>query len=277
MQVVSDLHLEFYKNPLDIKLKISSPYLALLGDICVCGNNDIKNMERFLDYYAPKYKVIFWLPGNHEFYTAKSNPIDIDQIMSRMKELAKKYGNVVFLNNKHCDMEIDGIMHRIIGTTLWAGIPEEKFKYAIEYLNDYHHIYIDDEKENGLITYRAPRRIKPMDVNMMHAKASKYVYRHIRESNLPLIILTHHKPFLSEKKEYSSSSQSAIQKNPIGYETDQVSYLKDSEKAKIKIWCYGHTHKHFNDTVHGIRFLSNPKGYPNQQTKFENNLTINIK
>lgn len=73
MQIVSDLHLEFYKNPLDIKLKISAPYLAMLGDICVCGTSDINNLEIFLDYYSQKYKLIFWLPGNHEFIQEKKD------------------------------------------------------------------------------------------------------------------------------------------------------------------------------------------------------------
>lgn len=272
MQIVSDLHLEFYKNPLDLKLKVSAPYLALLGDICVVGTSiDIKNLEAWLDVYAPKYKLVFWVPGNHEYYTSKKTPMSIEEINMRMKLLAKKYGNVVFLNNKHYDVEIDEKPYRIIGATLWAYIPEEKEKYALDYLNDYQHIYTYDEGYTGLITYEKIRRIKPDDVNSMHIKSSKYIYRHIRESLIPLIIFTHHKPFLTDEKDPVRSSP----KDSTGYETDQITKLLKEERKKIAIWCYGHTHKHFDNIVDGVRFLSNPKGYPGQQTKFENSLVIN--
>ena len=192
-----------------------------------------------------------------------------------MKTLVKKYGNIIFLNNKHYDAEIDGQTYRIVGTTLWAYIPDEKEQYALNNLNDYYHIYTEGEKHSGLITYEGPRKIKPIDVNILHMKASKYIRRHIRESELPLIILTHHKPFLSETKDFTINSRYTADKDPTGYETDQISDLKELDKKKIKIWCYGHTHKHFDAKVQGIHFLSNPKGYPNQQTKFENGLQIN--
>jgi hypothetical protein len=197
-----------------------------------------------------------------------------------MKTLCKKYGNVIFLNNKHYDLELNGIKYRIIGTTLWAYIPEAKEKYALEYLNDYYHIYTSGEGSNGLITYEKARKIKPTDVNILHAKSVKYIDRHLRESPLPLIIFTHHKPFLGiDEKNGPLGPPPSINTrhhDPTGYETDQVSGLNEQQKKKIAIWCYGHTHKHFNGKVHDVWFLSNPKGYPNQQTKFENGLSINI-
>lgn len=277
MQIVSDLHLEFYKNPLDLKLKVSAPYLALLGDICVAGTAvDIKNIEAWLDVYAPKYKLVFWISGNHEYYTSKKTPFTIEEINVRIKLLIKKYGNVVFLNNKHYDIEIEGKQFRIVGTTLWAYIPDEKHKYALDNLNDYQHIFTQGEGHSGLITYEKAQRIKPIDVNLMHTKAAKYIYRHIRESNIPLIIFTHHKPFLSDEKDPTrASSKYAADKDPTGYESDQITKLSENERKKIAIWCYGHTHKHFDGIIDGVRFLSNPKGYPCQQTKFENNLVIN--
>lgn len=276
MQVVSDLHLEFYRNPLEIKLKISSEYLALLGDICVCGNSDIKNVEQFLDFYSPKYKLIFWIPGNHEFYTNKKNPLTIEEIFIRIKVLVKKYANVIFLNNQHYDLAINNKYYRIIGTTLWTNIPEEKEKYVTEYLNDYQHIYVMGEGYSGLVTFEKPKKIKPIHVNLMYLKASKYIARHIRDSTLPLIIFTHHKPFLSDEKIPSSMpARYAQHRDPTGYESDQITKLTDKDKRKIAIWCYGHTHKHFEGEILGIRFFSNPKGYPGQQTKFENKLSIN--
>jgi predicted phosphodiesterase len=274
MQIVSDLHLEFYNNSEVLeksKLKISSDYLALLGDICVCGTNDIANMEKFLDYYSKKYKLIFWLPGNHEFYSGKKSYVTIDDILQRCKILCKKYKNVIFLNNKYCDIPINGTMYRMVGSTLWTYIPKDIEEYIEANMNDYNHIYVVGERYSGLISMEAPVRLKAADVSLMHLKSARYIYKHIKDSPYPLIILTHHKPFLDKVLDPKFDP-----KLYVGYETDQISRLKDKYKSKIKVWCYGHTHKHFNNEVDGVHFVSNPKGYPGQQTKFENDMTIKL-
>jgi predicted MPP superfamily phosphohydrolase len=242
MQIASDLHLEFYKNPLDVKLKISSPYLALLGDICVCGTSDIHNVEVFFNYYAPKYELIFWLPGNHEFYSGKRGVNQsIDQIIERCKKLCKQYKNVIFLNNKHYDIEINKTKYRIIGTTLWTDIPQEKEEYVLSHLNDYNHIYMNGERHIGIISIEGNVRLAPAYINALHTKATRYINRQIKDSVLPLIILTHHKPFINNEPDVKLDS--------TGYESDQVSKLTTANKRKIKVWCYGHTHRHFNSTV----------------------------
>lgn len=267
MQIVSDLHLEFYKTHelLDkVKIKPNAQYLGLLGDICVCGTNDIINIEKFLDYYSTKYKIIFWLAGNHEFYSGKKSYKSIDDILIRCKTLCKKYNNVIFLNNKHYDLNIDDTLYRIIGTTLWTHIPEEKENYVIDNMNDYNHIYVTGQRNVGpFITIEGVVRLSPKDVNLMHAKSVKYINRHLRDSPYPVIILTHHKPFLSDSTFIN-----------IGYETDVIGLFNDKYKSKIKLWAYGHTHKHFDSIVNGVHFFSNPKGYPGQQTKFENGLIV---
>ena len=271
MQVVSDLHLEFYR-PQDIiekvKIKVNAKYIALLGDICACGTNDIANMEKFLDHYSPKYELIFWLPGNHEFYSGKKSYRSIDEIIVRCKKLCKKYDNVIFLNNKHCDLKINGTQYRIIGTTLWTDIPKNKESYVLNNMNDYNHIYVTGEQYMGIIKMEGIVRLSPANVNAMHAKSVRYIHRHLRESPYPLIILTHHKPFVDKLEDPDDRH--------IGYESDQLSYLSEKAKSNIKIWAYGHTHKRFNEVVENVHFISNPKGYPGQQTKFENGLVLKL-
>jgi hypothetical protein len=79
MQIVSDLHLEFYRNPLDLKLKVTSPYLALLGDICVAGTNDIKNLEKFLDYYSANLYLGVEMFTSHIKSTLSVHTFDVTQ------------------------------------------------------------------------------------------------------------------------------------------------------------------------------------------------------
>lgn len=270
MQIVSDLHLEFY-TPNEVlnkvKLKISAPYLALLGDICVAGNTDIKNMEKFLDHYSQYYTKVIWIAGNHEFYTSKKNPISIDDIDGVCRQLCHKYKNVVFLNNEHIDLVINDKIHRIIGTTLWTKIPKDMESFVVGNMNDYRNIFIVDEKNIGPMI-SAVTKLYPAYVNVMHKKASQYISSQLKSSEYPVIVLTHHKPFITPDARPDIFD--------VGYQTDQLKRLTLKQKAKIKFWAYGHTHKHFDAIVGGVRFVSNPKGYPGQQTKFENNLVINV-
>jgi hypothetical protein len=114
-----------------------------------------------------------------------------------------------------------------------------------------------------------PVKLKPENVNQMHKKASKFIRSAIDRSPHEVIVLTHHKPFISEEDR-------KLYKELTGYHSDQTSMLTGKQKEKIKYWFYGHTHKHFDGKYDGIHFISNPRGYPKQQTKFENNLVINL-
>jgi predicted phosphodiesterase len=80
----------------------------------------------------------------------------------------------------------------------------------------------------------------------------------ISDSKLPIVVITHHVPsyklidpvFTTNK--YKPYNQC--------YFTDCEKYFKDP----IKVWIYGHTHKESNTEINGIKFLCNPKGYPNE-------------
>lgn len=45
---------------------------------------------------------------------------------------------------------------------------------------------------------------------------------------------------------------------------------------KIDLWIFGHTHEAVDEVVNGIRFVSNPRGYPNEETGFRPDLVVNV-
>eukprot|EP00002_Diphylleia_rotans_P007108 TRINITY_DN1659_c0_g1_i6.p1 TRINITY_DN1659_c0_g1~~TRINITY_DN1659_c0_g1_i6.p1 ORF type:complete len:329 (-),score=57.39 TRINITY_DN1659_c0_g1_i6:960-1946(-) len=74
IQIVSDLHLEFYSaRGVDFSelIQPACPYVALLGDITVIEKT-MKIFDEFLKYISPKFKKIFVLAGNHEVSTRRS-------------------------------------------------------------------------------------------------------------------------------------------------------------------------------------------------------------
>ena len=52
--------------------------------------------------------------------------------------------------------------------------------------------------------------------------------------------------------------------------------LIEKEKNKIKCWIYGHTHTPSTNIIHGIHFICNPIGYPNENKNidFSKNIII---
>ena len=97
VQYFSDLHLETYHrlklNSILKKIKIVGEVLILCGDI---GNPFSYNYRTFLEYISDKYKKIFIIAGNHEFYR---NGRSISDTIEKIKQIVEAKPNISFLNN----------------------------------------------------------------------------------------------------------------------------------------------------------------------------------
>jgi predicted phosphodiesterase len=268
IQIVSDLHLEFWASkPKFNFIKPVAPILALLGDICCCGaDDDFNTFKRFINEVLPLYEHIIMVPGNHEYYfnpTEKTAPVakntmeGIDEkICAYFKETSPK---LHYLNNSTFKLTIGKTNYHFIGTALWSWIPEE-FRVKVQSeMNDYQYIYtLDGKKCIGLTSDY---------VVQQHLKSFKYIksqINKIKKTKDKIIVLTHHKPYLSES--YNPTSLD------VAYESD-LSILFD---LPIVLWCYGHTHVADN-SVHGkVWFYSNPKGYPKQKTNYKKAMIVKV-
>lgn len=45
---------------------------------------------------------------------------------------------------------------------------------------------------------------------------------------------------------------------------------------KIDLWIFGHTHEAVDEVVNGVRFVSNPRGYPTEETGFRPDLVVSV-
>jgi predicted phosphodiesterase len=261
IQIVSDLHLEFLDEKKINIIKPAAPILALLGDICCCAEDaDFEKFKTFILKLVPLYEMIIMVPGNHEYYYNKRSPsldITIDSIDKKIKQFFKTSSSKLhLLNNNSIKITIEDKSYIIIGTTLWSWIPVEQYKLIHSSMNDYSSIYIVD-KTISSDEKKMIRRILPKDISFLHMKSYRYIKSQItKNKNSKIIVLTHHKPYLSEYHDSKSLD--------VAYESDLSAFMN-----YVDFWAYGHTHKPDNRTIGKTWIYSNPKGYPGQKIKFD--------
>jgi len=242
----SDLHLEF-KPDFDPSIINKGLYdvLIIAGDI---GKPKLPQYSKFLEYVSKNFKKVFYVLGNHEYYS-RDNSIGITQTL--ISEEIKKYHNISLLN---CDTEFyEG--YQFIGCTMWSHIKDKQYK-----IND---------------VYQIPGMDIPL-YNLINEGETEFL---TQEINKPLpfgikgkIIITHHVP--SEVLIHSTYKDNVY--NQWFY--CEMGGIIELNKYKIKGWFYGHTHLPVEDgrKEFGVNFYSNPIGYPFEEGGADINKIIDI-
>jgi len=247
-QIASDLHIE-YKNddvpePLDF-ITPSSEILILAGDI---GSfYKINQLEEFLKKLCLHFKLVLYIPGNHEYYTFNEyKPLHMSTLLSYIYEIENSIQNLYILNES--SIIIDDIC--ITGCTLWSK-PDIKIP---RYIVRIHGI-------NNEIYER--KHIK--DVNYI-----KKMINYSKSNNLKLLVVTHYCPTYKvldnfKKKDKLSSL----------YVTELDELLTSDQ---VHTWICGHIHQNFDFiTEGGTRVVGNQKGKPKDKiTDYSKTFTIQI-
>jgi len=275
IQLVSDIHLEFRGDNFAGIIKPSAPILCLLGDICACGcESDYEVYKKFIHYLSGKFKYIFHVAGNHEYYTAGNKNITLKDtfpgINLKIKNFLKNYNNVFYLNNDTKKVKIKNKTYVFVGTTLWTGVRQQDRKKVGQSMNDYDNIYMPNPKPKGEIppTWKPVRKYNIEDMSFYHKKGVRHILKSIKELDPKeiCVILTHHKPYRTQPIENILSQ---------AYETDLIGKVIKLP-LNVKLWGYGHTHVKDDIMINGVRVVSNPKGYPSQKTRYNNAFVVSV-
>lgn len=264
LQIVSDLHLEFRGDNFKNILKPTGDILCLLGDISAIGiDTDWETYKNFIRYMSPKFKYIFHVPGNHEYYTDNKN-ITIDKTIQginlRLFKFEKEIPNLRVLINTTVRMEMDNKKYMFIGSTLWSHILNNH-QYVEKNMNDYSYIWYKIPKPrttSKLINFNQIRKYTVADMTQLHNNSVKYIIKELKSATDEIpILLTHHKPVIT-KIDTDILSQA--------YHTDLT---KKIIKPPLLLAAHGHTHEGMDTIINGVRIFSNPKGYPSEKTNFK--------
>ena len=251
LQVVSDLHLECYKDPtfIDIQPAVDADVLVLAGDIGLRATAS----DRFKDWPVP----VVYVHGNHELYGGN----DYGRTVIELRE-ACAGTQIHFLEPDA--LILDGFPDvRIFGTCLWTdyllfGRPQQAACMAQcnEAMADHSKI-----RSQG-------RAFMAKDAMHRHVKAKRWLQGQldVQTANKPdtravkAVVITHHGcHWNSVAPRWRTSLVTA------GFTSDSTSLLGQAD-----LWIHGHTHDSFDYQVDGCRVVVNPRGYPHHGGGYEN-------
>lgn len=240
LYVLSDLHLETGKDFVPCELVLEqADAVVLAGDIHVRTHGLIWARKTF------KEKKVFYVPGNHEFEGGNAGGL-----LREMRRVAKEEG-VSFLN----DNEEEFMGFRFRGATLWTDFclyGQEK-RGAAQFAAD------KWMPESSRTTMSGGRFLRASDTRKWHLESRKF-FEASESRKEKTIFISHHAP----------SSRSIIKKFDGSVLSAAFASNLDSLSKKACLWIHGHTHiRQDYQTNEGCRIFSNPRGYPGEETLFE--------
>jgi hypothetical protein len=249
IQYISDIHLEFYdeqnKGILrpETFLQPVAPYLALVGDI---GIPDLKSYSVFLQWCAQRWKEVFLVAGNHEFYNVRCpTKTTMTDKKEKIRRICDGLPNVHFLDCSSVYLPEHNV--RVLGCTLWSDIPDGLKEKALLMMND-----------TRQIQYRKDVSFTPWLFSEQHDNEKQWLNQEIHQCELTnerCLVLTHYLP-----------SYSLIAEKYQGHFLNAcfASNCEDLFRPPVVGWIAGHTHTGMKRSIHGIPCVLNPYGYPDE-------------
>ena len=260
---MSDLHLELCRQYATFKVApTGAPYLVLAGDIGRLV--DYEPLLGFLAGLVSSYRRIFYVLGNHEFYT-----LTYDEGIREAQRLEKEPvlgGKLSILHRTRWDEDEDAAdvdvddnrasRLTILGCTLWTHVVPEAHDAVRRSVSDFK--YIRDWSVDAH--------------NRTHAEEVAWLRQQVdclrREDSSPpsaageatrkraVVVVTHHVPSVegTSRPKYAASPWASA------FATELI-VPAGAWDGVVSTWIYGHTH-YSNDFVReGVRLVANQRGY----------------
>ncbi|KAI8615291.1 Metallo-dependent phosphatase-like protein [Chytriomyces sp. MP71] len=263
-KLFSDIHLELgavtihkldqepYRSLLD---PCGADFLVLAGDV---GKPRLPLYTELLVLAAARFKRIFIVMGNHEYYNGSSKEeVDVDMRcwLSELNHTFRIAHKVVLLDRNEDDAQVylPECNLRVLGCTLWSWIPPEAAREAAEGLNDFRMIGTRSKDPT-----KPRRRCNVEDYNSWHVTDRQWLEDQIYKAQLKgerLVVVTHHAPTRHETSAPQFRGQGGI---GHCFSTDLDELL---EMTDVLCWCFGHTHFSTDMQWKGTRVVANQVGY----------------
>lgn len=233
IQYCSDLHLEFPANSKHIKkypLEPVGEVLILAGDILPFVLH--KMQTNFVDYIADHFEMVYWVPGNHEYYGYDLSTV-ADPLLEKLRS------NVWLVNNQVIDYK----NVNFICSTLWSKIDVVHALDIQRSISDFSSIQWQGQK----FTTR--------QFNQLHNQSVQFLEKAFKEKRTGKnIVVTHHVPTLYQyPNRYRNSPLNGA------FVTELYDLIHD---WGADYWIYGHHHYNIPEfKIGATTLLTNQLGY----------------
>lgn len=244
----SDLHVDFHRtSQINWEEEVNSKKLIIAGD--TANSPEVAYME--ICKASQVYDRVIVVSGNHEYYSGRARRVH--EIARTFQRLVEDIPNVTLLTTGRIWASI-GHDTGIFGCNGWYDwapyqdlTRERNFRNWKAELNDSRQIQFDIFPD------------KMAEIESMELEASLDEAVSCFGIN-KAIVVTHTLPLmvLAAKPPYPY-----YYLNPSYVNTLMGEIVKKWNHV-IKVWVHGHSHFPCDVTFNGIRFLRNPRGYPNE-------------
>ncbi|RPB04760.1 hypothetical protein L873DRAFT_1832955 [Choiromyces venosus 120613-1] len=273
-QILSDLHLEASHTPPNTyesyRIPPHAPYLILAGDVGLLTPEHYPRYLHFLTAHADKFRAIFLVLGNHEFYHQSRDEACAAAI--RLEQEPTLLGRVHVLNRRVAEVRVrngggeeEEVVY-ILGATLNTHIPPSAAKEVAARVSDFKMI-------KGW-SVEAHNRAFRADVDWLKDAVS-------RLGGKKAVIVTHHAPCVAgtSKSVFEGSSVSSA------FATDVLGEVLGGGGGGgggegVGTWVFGHTHFSADFWVKWkrgrVRLVANQRGYFGEEEGFDIGLVVGV-
>lgn len=251
LHILSDLH--FGVVPAWFRLAPGADVMVVAGDFREGVDASIKVLRRVVPLPTP----IVLVAGNHEYYGEC-----LPEQLAAAAAIAAEY-DVTFLENGAA--VIGGV--RFLRCTLWtdyALFGEEARASAMEAarggMNDHRLISM---------TRKPKRKFLPSHALAIHQASRQWLVEALAQPfDGSTVVVTHHAP-----TPQSVHPQFAADSVTPAFVSDMTEVVAESDAA---LWVHGHTHAPFDYGVGRTRVLCNPKGYGQENPRFDPEMVVEV-
>ena len=268
----SDLHLDYAYSNRQIETKVKKDYrwhtfeipqspenkktILLIGGDTVNGNH-IHLLPRFIDEVLKYYGMVVMIPGNHEYYYAKY--AEINQYLRSIQ-----IPNFYLLIDEAIEIvdprSLPGKNRIVIyGTTLWSDISGVKEEKRIQ------EIFQRDQARmsGGYLSIEEYQKLYEESVTSMR-RFLKRVFQLYSDPDsgeilAKVILLTHY----ALTEDFVAPKYKGNPENPLFHSNLQPVFYYPIYAAIC-----GHVHERRNFIKNDVICLTNPRGYPSEETHF---------
>lgn len=228
IRLLSDMHMEFWKDKTFPWVDTPNDVLILAGDIAVGP----AKLQAALEHFSKISDHVIYVFGNHEYYGYNLHSYDKLNVPDNVHILNPGYikiGDVTF-----------------IGATLWTDFRNDPHAEmsALAGITDFKRI------KNG------DRRFSTDDCKNLFLRDSTFILDAANKLPGKKIIVTHFLPSHHCISPYWQKNGGVLNKYFAPSLDAAINQLED-----VPYWFFGHTHDQVDIMIHNTRFVANPFGY----------------